>query len=62
MSDRFDLERAPADARRHRTWSALEKIAAYAILGAVALLSTWLIDRHVDRVARLGDAQVQVSQ
>jgi len=42
---------APADLRRHRPWPTWAKIAAYAVLAAIALWSVWFIDRRVDALA-----------
>jgi len=43
---------APADLRPQRRWPLWRKIAAYAILTAIALASIWFIDRRVDALAR----------
>jgi len=43
---------APADARRHRSWSAWAKVLAYAAFLALAIVSVWFINRRVDELAR----------
>lgn len=42
---------APADAQPHRPWRWPARLAAYAILLVLAIVSIWFIDRRVDALA-----------
>lgn len=39
---------APADVIVRRRWPLWRKVLAYAVLGAAALASIWVVDRRVD--------------
>jgi hypothetical protein len=50
---------APADRRLHHPWPLPAKLAAYAILTALAIASVWFINRRVDALAQ--DQPVEIA-
>ena len=43
---------APADAKAHGAWPAWKKWAWYGVFAALAAGSIWIIDDHVQRIAK----------